>query len=530
MDIRTKDGIVLRGIPDGTPEEQIKERIYKIRSERGIEKPPAEVQQMSFDPTDGMSTTDKFLAGAGKGMVDLARGAGQLVGIVSDKEVEQSKQLDKPLMNTTAGTVGNAVGTAAALAPAMLIPGANTYTGAALIGGISGALQPVGEGDSRIVNAGVGTIGGLAGQKAGNMLANSVVSNVSNAATRKAENAVRDQVIATAKNKGLVVAPSSTDAGLGTRLLEGMSGQIKTQQKASLKNQPMIDNLVKQDLGIPENVPITKGVLKDIRKAAGTAYDEVAKTGEIVLGGSNPLPAAVKGVKRGNSALGTGSSSQQYSIGADDVVENLKQFRRDGNAYMKAYMRDANPETLAKAKSNLSAAEKLESLLDSHVSSIGKPELLSNLKASRQMIAKTYTAQSALKGSNVNSAKLTKALESEVPLSGNMRMIAELGQYAPKSVQVPKEGFGAPLSALDFMLTGGIGYGAGPSALLLPAARVGAREAILSKPYQQMFVNPQYGSSLARVATKEIPLLGNSISDLLPYAGLLGGAGTAAQY
>lgn len=45
MDIQTKDGILLRNIPDGTPEETIKARITSIRQERGtsapaINKPP----------------------------------------------------------------------------------------------------------------------------------------------------------------------------------------------------------------------------------------------------------------------------------------------------------------------------------------------------------------------------------------------------------------------------------------------------------------------------------------------------------
>ncbi len=35
MDIQTKDGIILRGIPDGTPEEEIKERISQIRAGGG---------------------------------------------------------------------------------------------------------------------------------------------------------------------------------------------------------------------------------------------------------------------------------------------------------------------------------------------------------------------------------------------------------------------------------------------------------------------------------------------------------------
>ena len=35
MDIQTKDGITLRGIPDGTPDDAIKARIEKIRAEMG---------------------------------------------------------------------------------------------------------------------------------------------------------------------------------------------------------------------------------------------------------------------------------------------------------------------------------------------------------------------------------------------------------------------------------------------------------------------------------------------------------------
>lgn len=42
MDIQTKDGILLRNIPDGTPEDQIKSRIASIRQERGTSAPEIE--------------------------------------------------------------------------------------------------------------------------------------------------------------------------------------------------------------------------------------------------------------------------------------------------------------------------------------------------------------------------------------------------------------------------------------------------------------------------------------------------------
>jgi hypothetical protein len=94
------------------------------------------------DPTQGMSGVDKFLAGAGKAFTDVGRGAGQLVGLVNRSDVADSRKLDAPLMGTGAGVAGNIAGNVAALLPTALIPGANTYTGAAAIGAATGLLQP----------------------------------------------------------------------------------------------------------------------------------------------------------------------------------------------------------------------------------------------------------------------------------------------------------------------------------------------------------------------------------------------------
>lgn len=120
---------------------------------------------VSIDPTDGMSTTDKFLAGAGKAYVDLWRGAKQLVGAADQKEIDDAKALDAPLMRTGAGKVGNFVGSVATTLPVGMIPGANTVVGAGLIGAGVGGLQPVATGESRGQNMASGGVGGVVGQK-----------------------------------------------------------------------------------------------------------------------------------------------------------------------------------------------------------------------------------------------------------------------------------------------------------------------------------------------------------------------------
>jgi len=66
---------------------------------------------LQFGPFDtGIKTPqglDRALAGAGQGMTDLARHAGNLVGLESNQDLTQAKALDAPLLNTGAGKVGN---------------------------------------------------------------------------------------------------------------------------------------------------------------------------------------------------------------------------------------------------------------------------------------------------------------------------------------------------------------------------------------------------------------------------------------
>jgi hypothetical protein len=132
------------------------------------------------DPTEGMSTPDRLAAGIGKGMVDLGRGTYQLgaslghaAGLVSDdkmaeiqKNVDEAHERDKPLMATTSGRVGDIIGQAA---PMLAMPGAG-IVGTAAEGALTGAMQPVATGDSRMQNVGAGAVGGALGAAGGKLV------------------------------------------------------------------------------------------------------------------------------------------------------------------------------------------------------------------------------------------------------------------------------------------------------------------------------------------------------------------------
>lgn len=133
----------------------------------------------TYDPTEGMSGLDKFLAGTGKAFVDLGRGAGDLWADVAggdsaarDAATAEARRLDAPLMATGAGMAGNLAGNVLATALPMAIPGVGaalgTVRGAGALGAGLGALQATTDDESRLANMAIGGAAGAAGQGVAN--------------------------------------------------------------------------------------------------------------------------------------------------------------------------------------------------------------------------------------------------------------------------------------------------------------------------------------------------------------------------
>jgi len=193
----SRTGLRLRLTGDSPPTDQELEQIFAAQA---APKPTV------YDPTSAMSTGQRFAAGYGKVGSDLAQGTkqvltdainfannhpgitanpiagpafgllgmdGRALGINEDTaaqlkaDADETKRLDRPLLDTRSGLVGNISGNVAAALPSAFVPGANTYTGSAVAGGLSGLMQPVGENDSRALNTGLGAGVGVLSQAAG---------------------------------------------------------------------------------------------------------------------------------------------------------------------------------------------------------------------------------------------------------------------------------------------------------------------------------------------------------------------------
>lgn len=487
----------------------------------------------------------RFLAGAGKGMTDLGRGAGQAVGLVDQQSIKDAQQLDAPLMATGAGKAGAITGTIAAAAPAMLIPGANTYTGAALTGAVLGAAQPVAEGDvltGKAKNAAVGGALGVAGQAVGDTLGIATTKYANwreaKAAALQAKNAVRDATVQAAQDAGLVVQPSMAGGNTAGRLLEGLSGKAKTEQLMSVRNQTRLGEMARNDLGLPADAPLTAETMQAVRNAAYTAgYEPVKQIGQIATdgkftqaldniaantkGAANSFPDAVK-----NDIPDLIDSLKVPSFDAGDALKMTQILRDNANT---AYRAGQNELGAA----NKSAATAIENQIERSLSAAGKDghALLTGFQEARTLMAKAHTVEDALVegGGMIKASKLAARVQAGKPLTGELRTAANLANINSKVMQVPQGGFENPLTVLDFF-SGGLGAGGaaasgglGAVPLAFPAARVAARYGITSGAGQRLFATPNYSAGVSQPLLQAIGK-NPEITNMLLRSGLVGAA------
>lgn len=108
-------------------------------------------------PQPKKSTWEEVKGGLASAPINAYLGTKQLFSDLTPVERDVLKQNREAEKNAPVSSFVSNVGT---YLPAMLVPGANTVVGGAVIGGATGAIQPTDEGESRLANTVVGTVGG----------------------------------------------------------------------------------------------------------------------------------------------------------------------------------------------------------------------------------------------------------------------------------------------------------------------------------------------------------------------------------
>lgn len=540
--------------PQGATADQLGQVIL---SNSHDERVAAEYQRgrAEYNPTNDMGTTERLLSAGGRGMASVGRALGQVVGITDQNDVNEAKQLDAPLLNTTAGKIGNAVGTAAALAPVAFIPGANTLAGAAAIGAGTGALTTEGGLVDRAEGAVGGALGGAAGYGIGKglgMAATAVKNRLGRAATA---NAPRTTAVQTAQDAGYVLPPNEVNPDLKNALAQAWAGPIKTTQAAAVKNQQTTNKLARAALGMEEEAPITKEALTQIRADAGEAYDQVRGIGQVegdstFLGTLSKLKSkyvsaasdfpdlidskvtsaldaiakpsfkassAVDAIRilrdRAATAFAQGDKGVANDLkGGADALEGAIERTLERRA-TPVYAPKAGPAAgnagpaLTNGAPGTALTTKLATPEPQMLEQVGggvPSDLLSQFRDARKLIAKTYDVEKALQGENVNAAALARIQKKKGYLTNELAQIADAAANFPKATRLLTEA-PSPYSAVD------AGFSAAqlahPGILASIAARPLVRSALLSSAGQRFAAaqpGPTIKNALAQAAQSRL--------------------------
>lgn len=550
--ITAPDGRKFRITGDGTQEEAL----AQIQSQYSA--PKQAEPEAPANPTEGGGTlrpfgidtgiktpqaVDRFLSGAGRAMDQIGLGARQLLAPIADanaasyakqrglqyagnenqqaaqQAVADSRQTDAPLLATTAGKAGNIAGGIAAAVPASLVPGANTVAGAGLIGGAFGALQPADSAKERAANVGLGAATGAGAQYLGGKISawagNKLKARTVAAQSDEAQNAVRDATLKEARKAGYVVPPSAANPTVANRALESVSGKAATSQTAAVRNQKVTNSLVRKELGLSADAPLTKATLNGIRSREGEVYKALKAAGKITVDDAYiddlaGLAQSVEEVAKDFPDLNIGANQEidklvngllKDSFDSGSAVEAVKLLRKQASGNL-SFAASADPSKKALGLAQRDAAAAVEDMLIRHLESTGKGALASRFDAARQTIAKTYSVEAALnEGSgNVVAANLANQLKRGKPLSGGLATAAKFAQTFGKAAAEIKDSPG--VSAVDALIGGVGGMTINPALAGIPLARIGTRQALLTSAGQKLAV-PNYAPGKTGTALLE---------------------------
>lgn len=562
VDIVMPDGTVMQNVPDGTPPEAIfsawkswqtspeykaqrQSRIDALKAQNPAEyDPSSSAYQEQYSPVSSMGAGQRFAAGAGKAFVDLGRGAGQLLGLVDNEDVAQSRELDAPLIDTTAGKFGNFTGNVVAAAPVAFVPGANTVAGAGLVGAGLGLLQPATSATERAANTAIGGVLGAGGQKAGQMIGNAARSRsaakASAAAEAQAENAVRDATMRDGMKAGYVLPPSTINPSSAlARNVDSVGGKAAVGQEASLRNQRVTNRLIREDLGLQGARQTTEAELEAVRQQAGQVYNAVAKSGRIradqqYLNDIANLSNVIDDVAADFPGATAPSADKirvltdslfQTDFDAATAVKYVRSLREQAKAGFKAVnSQGGNAETLALARAQSEAAGILEDAILRNLRNTGRGDLADSFERARILIAKSHNAEAALTpgSGNIDATKIGGDLRRGKPLGGNFELVGRFANAFRTAVREPQGAAGVsyfdPWIALGGLvgsstgqaLDSGLLTATGTAVAALPLlARPGARNIGLSGRVQQRFI-PNYlpRNTLLDLTAKSSPFTG----------------------
>lgn len=497
MEIELPDGTVLEAPDDADPSVVAKQYLAKTKAKADT---AAWEQQIRGDLTGDMSGLQRFMAGAGKSVVDTGRGLKQLgleaidlfrpkqakdliVGSPAEqyrREMDEVQARDAALMGTGAGIAGNIGGTlATTMLPAGLLSKAGGFAGAAgrgfinpqtlrgaMAGGAAlGALQPLGTEGSRVVNMAIG-----AGTSGAGHLALKGIGKIAQP-IKRALSPVDEKAVQTLKNAGVPLDAAqqsgSQRAMQAKRFLTDnpltAGGQVKQAEKTAAG----FTQAVLKEIGESADVA-DEAVLGRASQRIGKVFDDIASRNSIKVT-DDVLDDLVSLSTRANATL-EGPQARLIQNQIDEVVSKAAE---TGSLAGPAYQNiKSNLDLLT--NSNQPGVKHWAALLrtrldDALQASVSETDVAALRQARKQYGNLQSIIQAVSPDGNVSPAKLynamnVKAFGQKKAMATGIRQkeLAKLAKAGKRIIpeRMPNSGT-TPRGALQLLLPGALGAGYG---------------------------------------------------------------------
>jgi hypothetical protein len=439
-----------------------------------------------------------------------------------DRRVAESAAQPKRTIGETFSAIGDvAVNRPGLLLGSMVVPDpTSVFLPGRIAGATTQALKTVGAG-ARTAER-VGQVAGAAGTgvtqaalnqvgapnadqfmtEAGLSLATAPLAAIGGARTpaQKGAPLTQNQIIAQrAIDQGIALPPSQVAPNSNiARILEGVSGQPKTAQLASLKNQDVVNQKARQALGLAENTPITLDTFMTYRNEQGKAYDALRANNYYADGPfMNKLNSEIerlgklKGVNVSDE-ISTLQGVKELKFDGNSLVEIVKRLKEDANSNL---MPTASASNKQLGNAQKFAVTQLEDMAERTLERTqGSGDILKQFKQARENIAKSYTVQKATNlatGDVSGSALGTRAKAGKI-VPSELRDVANAAAAYPLAFQnVSRMQSPQALSGSDVVTGVGTALATGqPLAAAAATLRPAGRSLLTSDMFQRM-IRPQ---------------------------------------
>jgi hypothetical protein len=229
---------------------------------------------------------------------------------------------------------------------------------------------------------------------------------------------------------GIKLSPTQS-GGAVSRTAAGLVNEAKVNRILSWQNAPTVNARVGEDLGLPTASP---DALEKAKQPAFQTYNQVKRLGSQGVDDAFRRDIAQiddpgTGTLAGDSPDALTKLKDYYgsrtSFDAGDAVLKIRSLRRRGYANIGNGWK--NPDDEIVGKGQLGIANALEDQIDRNIAARDDvpPDLIDRFRAARVQLGKIGSAEGAMKDGNIFVGNLYRQWKAGVPLSDNMRALAE---------------------------------------------------------------------------------------------------------